>query len=73
MNKPDKKTSPKKENKKVKAGKQAKDAPVKEDENNSIYEEHNDKSHYPYPEMHDKQFNHQPEFIDRNSETKNKS
>jgi hypothetical protein len=73
MSKPHKKTSPEKENKKVNADKQSEEAPVREDENNSIYQQDNYKPHYPYPEMHDKQFNNQPEFIDRNSDSKDKS
>lgn len=68
------KISSKKENKKVQTGKQFKDNPVMEGEkDNSIYNEDNNKSAYPYKSTAEKQFNHQPEFIDRNAETKDKS
>jgi hypothetical protein len=73
MNKTDKKTSSEKENKKVNADKQPEQAEVREDENNSIYKQDNDKSCYPYPQTQEKQFNNQPEFIDRNAESKDKS
>ncbi|HEX5154347.1 MAG TPA: hypothetical protein VFW07_23025 [Parafilimonas sp.] len=48
MKKQPEKTSSEKENKKVKANKGAEDYKVREDENNSIYEEANDKKVYPY-------------------------
>lgn len=67
------KTSPEKENRKVQAGKQPEDHPVREDENNSIYKEKNDKEAYPYKSESDKQFKNQPEFIDSNNNTKEKS
>ena len=66
--------SSKKENKKVKAGKQPGDNEVREGQgNSSIYNEVNDKSAYPYKNKEDKQYKDQPEFIDRNSNTKDKS
>ena len=73
MTQPPKKTSSVKENKKVNSKKQGDENPVEEDENNSIYREANDKKKYPYKKMPDKQFNNQPEFIDRNSDSKDKS
>lgn len=66
--------SSEKENRKVRTDKQFDDNEVKEGKaNNSIASEENNKSGYPYPPTHEKQFNNQPEFIDRNSETKDKS
>lgn len=66
--------SSKKENKKVQTDKQFKDNEVREGKkNNSIYDEDNDKSAYPYKSDADKQYKNQPEYIDRNSETKDKS
>ena len=74
MQHPDKKSSPKKENKKVQTDKQFKDNKVREGKaDNSIYSEDNDKSAYPYKHAEDKQHKAQPEFIDRNAETKDKS
>jgi hypothetical protein len=73
MKKPSEKTSPEKENKKVNANKSAKDYKVREDENNSIYEEANDKKAYPYKSNEDKQYKTQPEFIDRDNDSKDKS
>jgi hypothetical protein len=73
MNKPDNNKSSDKENKKVNPEKHTEEAKVREGENNSIYNEDNDKSSYPYPQTQEKQFNNQPEFIDRNAETKDKS
>ncbi len=68
------KESSEKENKKVQTDKQFKDNPVREGkENNSIYREDNNKSAYPYKSDEDIQYKNQPEFIDRNAETKNKS
>ncbi len=68
------KQSSEKENKKVQTDKQFKDNKVREGESdNSIYDEDNNKSAYPYKSDEDKQFKNQPEFIDRNSETKDKS
>ncbi len=68
----DEASSSKKENKKVRTDKQFKDNPVREGENNSINDEGN-QSAYPHKSTEDKQFKTQPEFIDRNSESKNKS
>ena len=65
--------SAEKENKKVQTDKQFDDNEVREGKaNNSIASEEN-KSEYPYPPTHEKQFNNQPEFIDRNADTKDKS
>ena len=47
------KTSSGKENKKVQTGKQFKDNEVREDENNSIHVEANNKSGYPYEKKED--------------------
>jgi hypothetical protein len=73
MKQPDKNSSPHKENKKVHPEKYDKQKEVREDENNSIYEEANDKSAYPYKHPEDKQYKSQPEFIDRNNDSKDKS
>ena len=73
MKQPSKKSSSEKENKKVHSKKRNKDNQVREDDNNSIYKEANNKKEYPYPQVHDKQFDNQPEFIDRESESKDKS
>lgn len=63
-----------KENKKVQTDKQFKDNKVREGQkDSSIYTEENDKSAYPYKHTEDKQHKAQPEFIDRNAETKDKS
>jgi hypothetical protein len=68
------KQSSEKENKKVQTNKQFKDNKVREGKaDNSIYDEDNNKSAYPYKSTEDKQFKNQPEFIDRNAETKDKS
>jgi len=73
MKKPSGKTSPEKENKKVNANKGAEDYKVREDENNSIFKQANDKEKYPYTSEADKQYKTQPEFIDRDSDSKDKS
>lgn len=66
--------SSEKENKKVQTDKQFDDNEVREGKkDNSIYDEKNNKSAYPYKSDEDKQFKNQPEFIDRNAETKDKS
>ena len=66
--------SSEKENKKVQTDKQFDDNEVREGKaNNSISSEENNKSVYPYKSNADKQFKNQPEFIDRNSESKDKS
>lgn len=66
-------TSAKKENKKVQTDKQFEDNEVREGGNNSIYNEPNDKSAYPYKSDEDKQHKTQPEYIDRNNDSKDKS
>ena len=73
MKKPSEKTSPDKENKKVNAEKGIEDYKVREDENNSIFKQANDKEKYPYKSEVDKQYKIQPEFIDRDSDSKDKS
>jgi len=73
MNNANDKSSSEKENSKVQADKQSEDYPVREGENNSIYKEKNDKAAYPYNNEDDKQFDNQSEFIDPNSNTKEKS
>ena len=66
--------SSEKENKKVQTDKQFDDNEVREGRaDNSISSEENNKSAYPYKNTEEKQFNNQPEFIDRNSESKDKS
>ena len=68
------KNSSEKENKKVQTDKQFDDNEVREGKaNNSIHDEDNDKSAYPYKSDEDEQYKTQPEFIDRNSESKDKS
>ena len=73
MKKPSEETSSEKENKKVQTDKQFDDNEVREGKNNSIYNEENDKSAYPYKNESDKQYKKQSEFIDRNSDSKDKS
>ena len=73
MDNSNEKTSSEKENKKVRTDKQFDDNPVREGEDYSINEQDSDKLSYPYDQPHEKQFNNQPEFIDRNSDTKDKS
>ena len=65
--------SSEKENKKVQTDKQFKDNEVREGEADSINNEDNDKSAYPFKSDKDKQYKNQPEYIDRNGETKDKS
>ena len=72
MKQPSKKSSSEKENKKVAPRKQRSSNQVREDENNSIYNETENKNEYPYPKVQDKQFDNQPEFIDRNNDKKDK-
>jgi hypothetical protein len=68
------KKSSEKENKKVQTDKQFDDNEVREGKaDNSISSEGNNKSVYPNKSTEDKQFKNQPEFIDRNGETKDKS
>ncbi len=67
------KTSSEKENSKVRAGKQFKDNEVREGQPNSINNEDINKSAYPYKSKEDKQYKTQPEFIDRNNDSKDKS
>jgi hypothetical protein len=70
---PSKKNSSEKENIKVNTGKQNTDNEVREDENNSICKENNNKKDYPYQQVQEKKFKNQPEFIDKNSGSKDKS
>lgn len=66
--------SSEKENKKVQTDKQFKDNEVREGKDDSINNNaETDTSAYPYKSNEDKQFKSQPEYIDRNSETKDKS
>ena len=66
--------SSEKENKKVQTDKQFDDNEVREGKkDNSIYNEKNNKSAYPYKSDEDKQLKDQTEFTDRNAETKDKS
>jgi len=65
-------TSSKKENRKVDADKHTEEHEIREDKNNSIYKQDNDKSAYPYKNDADEQHKTQPEYIDRNSESKDK-
>ena len=46
---------------------------IREDKNNSIRNDAGNKTDYPYQQVHDKQFDNQPEFIDRNNDSKDKS
>ena len=65
--------SSEKENKKVQTDKQFKDNEVREGRaDNSINDEDDKKSAYPYKIDKDEQFKTQPEFIDRNIESKDK-
>ena len=72
MKKSSEKTSPEKENKKVHANKNSEDYKVREGENNSIYEEASKKK-YPYKSKEDNQYKTQPEFIERDSDSNDKS
>jgi len=72
MKKPSEKASPEKENKKVHANKNSEDYKVREGENNSIYEEASKKK-YPDKSKEDNQYKTQPEFIERNSNSNDKS
>jgi len=58
---------------KAKGQTEKKENPIRENENNSINEEKNDKSAYPHAGETDKQFDNQAEFIDRSSNSKDKS
>jgi hypothetical protein len=62
-----------KENKKVKADKKPKDHEVKEGKPNSINDMGTDDIDYPHKDVREKQYNNQAEFIDRNSDSKDKS
>ena len=74
MKQPSKERSSEKENRRAHSKKRNKDLPVREGEgDNSIFNEANDKRDYPYPHVEDKQFDNQPEFIDRNSDKKDKT
>ena len=72
MKNPSEKISPEKENKKVHADKNSQDYKVREGENNSIYDEANKKK-YPDKSKEDNQYKTQPEFIERNSNSNDKS
>ena len=72
MKQPEKNQSENK-NRKVPAGKQSDDKPVREDKPNSIHNEDADAATYPHKNEADKQFDTQSEFIDRNSNSKDKS
>lgn len=68
------KPSSEKENTKVQTDKQFKDNEVREGKaDNSIHDEDNNKSDYPYKSDKDTQYKTQPEFIDRNNDSKDKS
>lgn len=73
MEKPSEKKSSEKENKKVQTDNQFKDDEVREGTADSINNEDNDKSAYPHKSKEDKQYKTQPEFIDRNNDSKDKS
>jgi len=72
MKKPFDKTSPEKKNKKVHANKNSEDYKVREGENNTIYEGAGEKN-YPYKNKEDNQYKAQPEFIERDSNSNDKS
>jgi len=74
MEHPEKDQSAKKETRKVQPGKQSEDKPVQEGEPNSIHQADNDEEAvYPHKNESDKQFDTQSEFIDRDSNSKDKS
>lgn len=74
MQQTDKDISSIKENSKVDGSKSVDDNDVKEGQaDSSIYSDNNDKSAYPFKHAEDKQHKDQEEYIDRNSETKDKS
>jgi hypothetical protein len=62
-----------KENRKVQTEKQSQDKPVREGKPNSIHDEDADAANYPHKNEADKQFDTQSEFIDPNSNSKDKS
>ncbi|MEP6466600.1 MAG: hypothetical protein ABJB05_09850 [Parafilimonas sp.] len=73
MNNSDKNSS-EKENKKVQTDKQFKDNEVHEGKaENRISDKPNDESAYPLKNEKDNQYKTQPEYIDRNAESKDKS
>ena len=61
------------ENRKVQLGTKSHDNPVREDKPHSIHNEDADAANYPHKNKADKQFDTQSEFIDRNSNSKDKS
>jgi hypothetical protein len=63
------KPSSEKENKKVVTDNEVREGKA----DNSINDEDNNKSAYPYKSDEDKQYKTQPEFIDRDSDSKDKS
>ena len=65
--------SSEKENKKVQSNKQSKDHEVREDKPTSINDKNSDDLAYPHKDVKEKQYNNQPEFIDRDSDSKDKS
>jgi hypothetical protein len=73
MQQPNKDQSSTKENKKVQTDKQFDDDEVKEGTDNSIYKQNDDHSPYPPKTRDDKEYKIQSEFIDRNSDSKDKS
>ena len=74
MEHPEKDQSAEKETRKVKPGKQSEDKPVQEGKPNSIHNVGNDDEVvYPHKNESDKQFDIQSEFIDRDSNSKDKS
>jgi len=72
MKQPEKNQS-KNENKKMQAEKQSQDKPVREDKPNSIHSEDDDAANYPHKNEAEKQFDTESEFIDSNSNSKDKS
>ncbi|HYK46742.1 MAG TPA: hypothetical protein VEV83_16305 [Parafilimonas sp.] len=73
MKQSSKKSSSEKENRKVSDKTSRKSSEIREDKNNSIRNDPGSKLDYPYQQVHDKQFGNQPEFIDRNNDSKDKS
>jgi hypothetical protein len=73
MKQPSKKSSSEKENRKVNNKRSRKPNEIREDKNNSIRNDAGNKMDYPYQQVHDKQFDNQPEFIDRNNDSKDKT
>jgi hypothetical protein len=73
MKKENKNASANKINREVQKKKKTDDNEVLEGKDYSIANDKNDEFSYPYDDVKDNQYNNQSEFIDRNSDSKDKS